>query len=277
MRFIKMNGAGNDYVFFDCITEELHYDPAKIAPKISDRNFGIGSDGIIIIGNSAVADCSMDIYNADGSRASMCGNGVRCVAQYFQKHYKSKSKIVTVETLAGIKAVKIINNSSNTALSSVLMGRPSEPQEFNVYLDCLNDRLKYFLVETGNKHAVCLAQSLTQEKFSHIAQEIQYRLNNDVNVEFLKEQNGEYFARVFERGSGETLACGTGATAIARTINKLKGDSVGTYIINFPGGKLTVEIDSVKYATLIGESVIEYENEIDFKNFCDLNSGLKRK
>ena len=265
MKYFKMNGAGNDYIFFDRVYQLVEFDPAKLAPQICDRETGIGSDGIIIIGNSYRADCSMDIYNADGSQAKMCGNGVRCVAQYFQHNYRPNAPEISVDTLSGVKKVKILENDGFNAITSVSMGRPCEPEEHFVYFDCLNERMKYYIVRTGNVHAVCFAENLVPEKFPHITEELQRRHNGNVNVEFVKREGEDVLARVFERGSGETLACGTGATAIARVLNKLDGKRESSYQIHFPGGTLGVKIDAAKCATLTGESQYMGSGELDLK------------
>ena len=269
MKYIKMQGAGNDYVFFDCIENKFDLDPERLSPLVSDRHLGIGADGIILIKNSNNADCFMDIYNADGSRAKMCGNGVRCVAQFYQQTYLPKAKEINVETLSGIKKVKILSNDGTIAVSSVSMGNIKNPQKYDAYFDCLNGRMEYYLVNVGNIHAVCFADKLFQEKFPHIVDELQHKHNNNVNVEFVKKEDKTIKARVFERGSGETLACGTGATAIARVLNYVNNDLTSNYDICFPGGILNVKIDENKNAELTGESELSYIGEI---NLADLNS-----
>lgn len=244
-------------------------DPERLSPLVSDRHLGIGADGIILIKNSNNADCFMDIYNADGSRAKMCGNGVRCVAQFYQQTYLPNAKEINVETLSGIKKVKILSNDGTIAVSSVSMGNIKNPQKYDAYFDCLNGRMEYYLVNVGNIHAVCLADKLFQEKFPHIVDELQHKHNNNVNVEFVKKEDKTIKARVFERGSGETLACGTGATAIARVLNYINNDLTSNYDICFPGGILNVKIDENKNAELTGESELSYIGEI---NLADLNS-----
>lgn len=261
-----MHGAGNDYIFFDCINQSLDFKASEISPILCDREKGIGGDGIILIGKSNLGDCSMDIYNADGSRARMCGNGVRCVAQYYQQTYSPNSKEIVVETLSGLKKVHILSNDGIRAISSVDMGFVCEPIEMKTYLDCLNETLTYYLVNTGNKHAVCFAENLVPDKFSHISEELQRKHNGEVNVEFIKKRDNEIYARVFERGSGETMACGTGATAIARVVNKVENKLDGDYNIKFPGGMLKVNIGLNKRATLTGESVLAYVEELNPKN-----------
>ena len=269
MKYIKMQGAGNDYVFFDCIENKFDLDPERLSPLVSDRHLGIGADGIILIKNTNNADCFMDIYNADGSRAKMCGNGVRCVAQFYQQTYLPNAKEINVETLSGIKKVKILSNDGTIAVSFVSMGNIKNPQKYDAYFDCLNGRMEYYLVNVGNIHAVCFADKLFQEKFPHIVDELQHKHNNNVNVEFVKNEDKTIKARVFERGSGETLACGTGATAIARVLNYINNDLTSNYDICFPGGILNVKIDENKNAELTGESELSYIGEI---NLADLNS-----
>ena len=266
MKYIKMNGAGNDYIFFDFMKSKCNFNPEKLSPVLSDRKNGIGSDGIILIKKSNRADCFMDIYNADGSRAKMCGNGIRCVAQYINSYYFPEKKEVHIETLSGIKKVKILENNGKTALSSVSMGKPTMPIVQHKYFDCLNDCLKYFLVGTGNLHAVCFANNLIPEKFQHIALELQ-RKHKNVNVEFVNIKENQIKARVFENGSGETLACGTGATAIATVLNFLENKESGNYPIIFPGGKLLIQINEDKEAILVGKSELTYIGNANLKNF----------
>ncbi len=262
MKFIKMHGAGNDYIFFDCIESNFNFNPKELAPILCNRSKGIGADGIIFILKSSVADCMMDIYNSDGSRAAMCGNGVRCVAHYFVLKYKHKTRIVNVETLSGIKHVEIYKIKDNFATSSVEMGKSTDPIKKTVYFDCLNECLDFYFVDVGNPHAVCFLEARFYEKIAHIAGEMQRKFKDGINVEFIGvKKNNVINARVFERGSGETLACGTGATAIARTINFLKNETQGEYFVNFPGGTLKVIIDKTKTAKLVGESEISYFGE----------------
>ena len=147
------------------------------------------------------------------------------------------------------------------------MGNILNPQKFDAYFDCLNGRMEYYLINVGNIHAVCFANELVQEKFSHIVDELQHKHNNNVNVEFVKEENKMIKARVFEKGSGEALTCGTGATAIARVINYVNNDLTSDYDVCFPGGTLNIKIDEYKNAVLTGESILICVGEINLADF----------
>ena len=237
MRFTKMHGIGNDYVYVNCFEEELPMDPARLSELVSDRHFGIGSDGLILIKPSEEADFAMDIYNADGSRAMMCGNGIRCVAKYVYDHGMTNVTTFRIETLAGIKEVDLTVKDGTVRLVSVDMGLPkllSGGQELelspDVYAGCRKlpnkgvwEQLdvhgcakEMIAISMGNPHAVFYMEALDGLDIASIGPFIEKhpRFPDRTNVEFVQVIDREnIIMRVWERGSGETMACGTGACA----------------------------------------------------------------
>lgn len=216
MHFTKMEGLGNDYIIFDC-TKELKIDnPNELSKKLSNRHFGIGSDGIILIKNSNIADYMMDIYNIDGSRAEMCGNGIRCIGKYIYDKKLTTKNIITIETLAGIKELK---------------------------LNIKNKQFQLTCLSVGNPHAVTIIKNLKDFDVKTYGELIEKNNHfpNKTNVEFIEIQDKKNInMRVWERGSGETLACGTGASAVlvACVLNNLTDNLVN---IHLQGGTLTIE------------------------------------
>ncbi len=201
--FIKMHGLGNDYVYIDCFlktTAELiaKSDLADLARCVSDRHFGIGSDGLVLILPSKVADARMRIFNADGSEAEMCGNAIRCVAKYLFESDLCRDVHMEIETLAGIRALSLHVDNEKVDQVTVNMGKPViQPDSIQSGMDPIG----YTSVNMGNPHAVFFRDTIPQ-------------LPANTNIEFVHVRNKkELDVRVIERGSGETLACGTGACA----------------------------------------------------------------
>ena len=220
MKFTKMQGAGNDYVYVNCF-EEMVSDPAEVSRYVSDRHFGIGSDGLILICPSEVADCRMDIYNADGSRALMCGNGVRCVAKYAYDHgiVPPERRELRVETLSGIKIITFSVKAQKAQDITVDMGEAKVTSEVPEKLVVDGETYEFVGISVGNPHAVIFLDPKEELPVLTAGPKIEMhpRFQPDrVNVEFAQvlDQN-RIRMRVWERGSGETLACGTGATATA--------------------------------------------------------------
>lgn len=261
MRFTKMHGLGNCYVYINCFAEEVA-DPAKLARAISDRNTGVGSDGLILICPSRVADARMEMYNMDGSRGQMCGNGIRCVAKYVFDHGLARRNPLTIETDAGSKTLELTLSGGRVAQVRVDMGEPRlEPGDLPVDLpvDQMIDRpveilgrpAKMSCVSMGNPHVVVygVPLALLEERESSVRRlEIEGRkIESDpifpqrTNVHFVEVLN-ESEVRVlhWERGSGATRACGTGACAVAvvGVLTRRTGRKVTTHL---PGGDLTVE------------------------------------
>lgn len=276
MKFTKMHGIGNDYVYVDCFRETVEQ-PSEVAKKISDRHFGIGSDGLILICPSEIADFRMDMYNADGSRGEMCGNGIRCVAKYvYDKGLTDKTRI-NVETLGGIKELKLTVKDGLVSLVRVNMGAPKlAAAEIPVVAD--TDRVigqtlavegkEYAVtcVSMGNPHCVVFldedVKGLDLEKIGP-GFERHGRFPNRINTEFVNVLDEETIRmRVWERGSGETLACGTGAcaAAVAAILNGRTKDEVTVKLL---GGDLKIWWDRREDAVFMtGAAETVFEGEI---------------
>lgn len=254
MKFTKMHGCGNDYVYVDC-TKEVIPDIAATAVRVSDRHFGIGSDGLILIKSSEVADFEMDMYNADGSCGKMCGNGIRCVAKYVYDHGLTNKTEITVDTQAGIKTLQLTVCDGKVSKVRVDMGEPVLiPQEIPVKASVLgleDDRREAIVaqpftvanssyditcVSMGNPHCITFidedVRSFPLEAVGSLFEKHEL-FPEGVNTEFVNIIDKEHLRmRVWERGSGETLACGTGACAVA----------VASYLNGFTGRKVDVEL-----------------------------------
>ncbi len=242
-----MNGCGNDYVFV-FLPENKVTSPSELARRVSDRHFGIGSDGLVLIDSSPLADCSMRIFNADGSEANMCGNALRCVAKYvFDRGLTAGRKEITVSTLAGVKTVRLDVENGRASAATADLGCPEIMKLYGsrqVVRSISAGGTAYEItpVEIGNPHAVRFVGHLS-EKEMRAAKAISKSgiFPDGVNVEIAKVIDRENIkARVWERGSGETLACGTGAGAIlyAAFLRGLTGSAAR---IQLPGGTLEAE------------------------------------
>ena len=233
MKFTKMQGLGNDYVYVNCFKEKID-NPPKVAKIVSDRHFGIGSDGLIMINPSKVADFEMEMYNADGSRGEMCGNGIRCVAKYVYDYGLTDKTHISVETLGGIKYLDLTVKDGKVALVRVDMGEPElDPEKIPIIMKGYSDETDRVLnaqikvdgkeyhmtgVSMGNPHDVVYiddVQGLDIEKIGPKFENHE-RFPQRINTEFARVIDRKTVEmRVWERGSGETLACGTGACAVA--------------------------------------------------------------
>jgi len=290
MKFSKMHGCGNDYVYIDTFNKKVE-NPSELSVKVSNRHFGIGSDGLILIRPSDKADCFMEMYNADGSRSAMCGNGIRCVAKYLLDHHMteaSEGDEITVDTLAGIKTLRIIKNGKigEEAFIRVNMGRPIvDPLLVPVdrrYFDNKTDKdeheaiiseeltidgrtYRMTCVSMGNPHAVTFVEDTKSIDIEKIGPMFEYSkaFPERVNTEFIQIlSDKEVNMRVWERGSGETFACGTGACAAAYAcmLNGYTGKEVTVHLL---GGDLQIRYDeeeNVIYMT--GPALTVYEGEI---------------
>ena len=226
LRFTKMHGAGNDYVYFNCLEKELS-DPAGVAVALSPRHHAVGADGIVMICKSKVADAKMRMFNADGSEGKMCGNAIRCVARYLSERVGGYPDELTVETLSGIKRLTINRNANGSFASvSVEMGRAIlEGRHIPVDADGLIRDYPLLVgrktwditaVSMGNPHAVTFVSDTRRLNLEKIGPQFENHpfFPDRVNTEFVKPvSDGEIEMRVWERGSGETFACGTGACA----------------------------------------------------------------
>lgn len=275
MRFTKMQGLGNDYVYVNCFRENVE-NPSEMAIKVSDRHFGIGSDGLILIKPSEVADFRMDMYNADGSQAEMCGNGIRCVAKYVYDYGLTDQTEISVETLAGIKYLKLQIADGKVSRITVNMGQPElVPDKIPVQAD--GDRVvdepivvngvtyKMTCVSMGNPHCIVFVDDTADFPLEEIGPmfENHERFPKRVNIEFIQILNrNEVNMRVWERGSGETLACGTGAcaSAVACVLNGLTEDEITLHLL---GGDLSVcwdQEENLVYMT--GPATVVFDGEI---------------
>ncbi|MBI2471626.1 MAG: diaminopimelate epimerase [Planctomycetes bacterium] len=254
MKFTKMHGIGNDYVYVNCFEEEVK-DPAKLAPIISDRHFGVGSDGLILILPSKVADCKMRIFNADGSEAQMCGNGIRCVAKYVYDHKITQKNPLTVETQAGVKTIQLFTTNGKVSSARVNMGKPrlmrSEIPMLGKETQVIDEKLtlgdgtsfNITCVSMGNPHCVIFVDTFDNIDLTKHGAGIERHPSfpERTNVHFVRAHNpGEVTMKTWERGSGITLACGTGASAVcvAGVLNKKTGRKV---LAHLPGGDLDLE------------------------------------
>lgn len=255
MRFTKMQGLGNDYVYVNGFEEKIA-NPSEMAVKMSNRNFGVGSDGLILINPSEKADFEMEMYNADGSRGEMCGNGIRCVGKYVYDYGLTEKTQISVETLGGIKYLDLTVKEGKVTQVRVDMGTPiltSEKvpvvaeEENAVDIPILVEGKEYRMtcVSMGNPHAVVFMEDIEHLEIEKIGPKFENheRFPNRVNTEFVKILDRKTASmRVWERGSGETLACGTGACAVAVACI-LGGYTENKVTVKLLGGDLLIEWD----------------------------------
>lgn len=244
MKFTKMHGIGNDYVYVNCFEETVE-DPAAVARFVSDRHYGIGSDGLILICPSDVADCRMRMFNEDGSEGSMCGNGVRCVGKYVYDHGIVKESRISVETLGGIKYLDMQVENGLVTMVTVDMGIPELTSELPEQIVVDGKALEFTGISVGNPHAVYYVEDVDGLDLEKIgpAFENHERFPDRVNTEFIRVIDREHIKmRVWERGSGETWACGTGATACA-VASMMHGLVEDTAEVQLRGGNLTIRWD----------------------------------
>jgi diaminopimelate epimerase len=254
MRFTKMQGAGNDYIYVDCFAQEAPANLPELAKRISDRHFGVGGDGLILIRPSAVADARMQMFNADGSESEMCGNGLRCVAKYVYDHGICQRDTLRIETGAGVLTVALEIAGGRAERVTVNMGPPIlEAQRVPTLLGgervverelAIGDRvLKVTCVSMGNPHCVIFVPEITDELVLGLGPKIERdsHFPKRTNVEFVEVlSRGELRQRTWERGSGETLACGTGASAVC-VAGVLTGRADRRVRIHLSGGDLELE------------------------------------
>ena len=274
MRFTKMQGLGNDYVYVNCFEEKVAR-PSETAVRVSDRHFGIGADGLILIKPSEKADFEMEMYNADGSRGEMCGNGIRCVAKYVYDYGLTDQTHISIETLGGIKYLDLIVEEGRVRLVKVDMGSPVLEAEQIPIIGLGNrvldepirvDDMEYRItgVSMGNPHGVVFLKDVKNLEIEKIGPLFEHQecFPNRVNTEFahvLDRQTAEM--RVWERGSGETLACGTGACAVAVAC-VLNGYTEEEVTVKLLGGELQIRWDREKdrvYMTGPAEVVFDGE------------------
>lgn len=274
MKFTKMQGLGNDYVYINGFIEKIG-NPAELAVKISDRHFGIGSDGLILINPSSVADFEMEMYNADGSRGEMCGNGIRCVAKYVYDYGLIDKTQISVETLSGIKYLVLTVENQKVVQVRVDMGKPElKPDRIpilaegetviNVPIEVDGREYKMTGVSMGNPHVVIYMDDIQHLDIERIGPKFENHecFPNRINTEFVKVlDRNTVEMRVWERGSGETLACGTGACAVAVAC-VLGGLTEEKITVRLLGGDLFIEWDREKDTVyMTGPAEVVFDGE----------------
>ncbi len=254
MKFTKMHGAGNDYVYVDCFAEKVPADVAETARRVSDRHFGIGGDGLVLICPSERADARMRMFNADGSESEMCGNASRCVAKYLYDHGIAKKEELRLETGRGVLTLRVevekgkvervrVNMAAPILKSSEIPTTlPGDPP-VRAPLEVAGRKLEVTCVSMGNPHCITFVDEVTDEWVLGVGPKIEVHpaFPRKINAEFVQVISPrEIRMRVWERGSGETLACGTGAcaSAVAAVLNGLCERKV---LCHLPGGDLTLE------------------------------------
>lgn len=281
VRFTKMHGLGNDYLYVDCFRQALSLPPQELARLLSPRRFAVGADGVILILPSSSADCRMEVYNADGSRAEMCGNGIRCVGKYVFDSHIARKPVIHVETDAGVKELKLHIEDGLVSEVTVDMGPPNlVPSEIPINVNessvidmplSVGDRqYRVTCVSMGNPHCVVFVDdpdALTLEQIGPLFEHHPV-FPKRVNTEFVQALGRNRLrVRVWERGSGETLACGTGACA-ALVAAVLQKRSERDATVELRGGALGIrwsEADGHVYMT--GPAVKVYDGEVDIDEF----------
>lgn len=264
MRFTKMHGLGNDYIYINCFEEKVE-NPSELSIKMSDRHFGVGSDGLVLIMSSNVADFKMRIFNSDGSEAEMCGNAIRCVGKYVFENKMTYKTNIAIETLAGIKILDMKTENGKIDFVKVDMGEPiieaknipviTKKEKFineEVIVDSNSYRVT--CISMGNPHAVVYLNDLDNIKIEDIGPEFEHNriFPNRINTEFVKVIDKDNLKmRVWERGAGETLACGTGSCAVlvASVLNNLCNKKA---TIKLLGGDLIIEWAEDNHVYMIG-------------------------
>ena len=276
IKFTKMQGLGNDYVYMDAIHQKIENE-SSLAQFVSNRHFGIGSDGLILICKSDVADFKMRMFNSDGSEAEMCGNGIRCVGKFVYDKGLTDKTTVTVETLAGIKTLELNTKEGKVETVKVDMGEPIlNPKEIpvisdeepvkNLMLEAEGRKFKFTCVSMGNPHAITEVEDTDKfdvEKYGKVL-EVDKAFPNKTNVEFIQIVDKNHVKmRVWERGAGETLACGTGAcaTAVACYLNGKTDKNVEVELL---GGKLYIEWNEENnHIYMTGPAVTVFEGMLE--------------
>ena len=275
IKFTKMHGLGNDYVYIDAINQKIENE-SSLAKFVSNRHFGIGSDGLILICKSNVADFKMRMFNSDGSEAEMCGNGIRCVGKFVYDKGLTNKTTVKIETLAGIKTLILNIKEGKVETARVDMGEPileaekipvisKEQPVKNLVLEAEEKKFKFTCVSMGNPHAITIVDDTKKfdvEKYGRIL-EVDKAFPKKATIEFVQIADKENInMRVWERGAGETLACGTGAcaTAVACNLNGLTERKVNIELL---GGILNIEWNKEdNHVYMTGPAVTVFDGEL---------------
>ena len=282
MKFTKMHGIGNDYIYVNGFKETV-MNPSEAAKRLSDRHFGVGGDGLILIQPSKKADFKMEMYNSDGSLGAMCGNGIRCVGKYVYDYGLTDQTRVSVETKSGIKFLDLTEKQGKVSQVEVDMGEPVlKPESVPVSLegDSVIDReftlgeKKYRItcVSMGNPHCVVPVENVQELEIEKMGPLFEHHplFPDRVNTEFIRVLDRENVQmRVWERGSGETLACGTGACAVAVAC-VLNGWTQEQITVHLLGGELKIRWDRERNRVFMtGPAQTVFEGEIDLESFLD--------
>lgn len=275
IEFTKMQGLGNDYVYIDAVNQKIE-NASLLSKIISDRHFGVGSDGLILICKSERADFKMQMFNSDGSEAEMCGNGIRCVGKFVYDKRLTDKTILKIETLAGVKKLQLNITKGKVDTVRVDMGLPIfEAKKIpvisnkeivkNLEIEIYDKKFKFTCLSMGNPHAVAFienVENLEVEKYGSKI-EINEKFPKKTNVEFIEIVNKKHIKmRVWERGAGETLACGTGACAsvVAGVTNNLLEEKVTVELL---GGRLEIEWNKEnKHVYMTGPAVTVFEGRL---------------
>ena len=274
IRFTKMQGAGNDYVYVDCFAAPVPDDLPELARRISDRHFGVGGDGLILIRPSKIADARMQMFNADGSQAEMCGNGIRCVAKYVYDHGLVRKPSLDIETACGVLALELEVHGGSTSSVRVDMGAPvleaeripttfSGEQVVDRSIRVGGRALDVTCVSMGNPHCVVFVEEATDELVLGLGPQIETSpyFPSRVNVEFVEVISpSEVRQRTWERGSGETLACGTGACAVC-VAGAISGRTERAIRVHLRGGDLELAWHENNHVTMTGPAVEVFSGE----------------
>lgn len=260
MKFTKMHGCGNDYIYVNCFEEKVE-NPSEVAIKVSDRHFGIGSDGLILIRPSEIADCRMSMFNADGSEGKMCGNGIRCVGKYAYDNKIVDKLNISVETLSGIKYLEMTAENDKVTKVKVDMGAPilkavdipavspnGSDEIINQEIEVEGKKYMVTCVSMGNPHCITYVDDTASLEIEKIGPgfEKHEMFPDRVNTEFVQIiSRNELNMRVWERGSGETFACGTGTCACV-VASVLNGYTDNKVLVHLLGGDLMIEYDQEK-------------------------------
>ncbi|MBP5625164.1 MAG: diaminopimelate epimerase [Lachnospiraceae bacterium] len=278
MKFTKMHGCGNDYVYINGFSEKINKeDKPEFVKKVSDRHFGIGSDGVIFINPSDIADFEMEMFNADGTRAEMCGNGIRSVAKYVYDRHLTDKEEMTIESMGKVKYITVFPENGKAKLIKVDMGEPilkasdipvvsNEEKVIDEIIFVDDKEYRMTCVSMGNPHAVVLLDPDTL-KIEEIGPKFEnhVRFPERINTEFIKIIDRKNVKmRVWERGTGETLACGTGccATTVACILNNLTDDEI---IVHVRGGDINVKWDKeTNHVFMTGPAEFVFDGEIEY-------------
>ena len=281
MKFIKMHGAGNDYVYVDCFSQTVPDDLSELARRVSHRRFGIGGDGLILVRPSDVADARMQMFNADGSESEMCGNGIRCVAKLVYDHDIAKNKQLRIETGAGVLDLTLsVDDQGLVDQVTVDMGVPElvgsripttlnpsndQGQVISIPVEFAGHALEVTCVSMGNPHCIIFVDGeLTDDLVLGLGPKIENdsRFPNRVNVEFVQVVSpNEVRQRTWERGSGETWACGTGASAVC-VAGVLSGRTQRKILNHLLGGDLTLEwLEKTNHVLMTGPAAEVYSGD----------------